>query len=199
MVVGLGNPGVEYEGSRHNAGFLAVDLLADRSGGARWRRRYRTLYARTMLDGETLLLLKPLTFMNESGSAIVRWREALGLPVDRIIVIHDDLDLPAASVRVKAGGGHGGHKGVRSVMERLGSGDFIRVRVGIGRPGPDPVGYVLGHFADAERPVMEEAIARAADAVEAVVRVGVERARNRYNLRIPRRGRTEEVNDGERV
>lgn len=189
MLVGLGNPGVEYEGSRHNVGFLAVEVLADRAGMALTRRRFRSLYGRGALHGEEILLVKPLTFMNESGSAILRWQQALGLAPSSIIVIHDDLDLPSSLVRIRAGGGHGGHNGVRSVVEALGRADFLRVKVGIGRPRPgqDPVTHVLESFEQAERGEIEGAVERAADAVEMVLRDGLQAARNRYNARATRR------------
>ncbi|MGH7412414.1 MAG: aminoacyl-tRNA hydrolase [Candidatus Methylomirabilis sp.] len=189
MVVGLGNPGVDYEASRHNVGFLAVEVLADRAGAALTRRRYRSLYGRGALHSKEIMLVKPLTFMNESGSAVSSWQQALGLAPSSIIVIHDDLDLPISLVRIKAGGGHGGHKGVLSIVEALGRADFLRVKVGIGRPRPghDPVTHVLEPFEKAERGEIEGAVERAADAVETVLRDGLQAARNRYNVRVTRR------------
>ncbi len=200
MVVGLGNPGAEYVGSRHNVGFLVVEELADRVGAAMTRRRYRSLFARGSMHGEKLVLVKPLTFMNESGQAVSGWRDALGLEPSRIIVIHDDLDLPTSRLRIKAGGGHGGHKGVRSIAETLGSVDFLRVKVGIGRPRPghDPVEHVLGSFGEAEREEVGKAAEQAADAVEAVVRDGLLGAMNRFNTRGARRPGREDGTEGER-
>ena len=195
MVVGLGNPGAGYEASRHNVGFRAVEALADRAGITLGRRRYRSLFARGSLHGEELLLVKPLTFMNDSGSAVVAWQQALGLEPVRIIVIHDDLDLPTSQLRVKAGGGHGGHKGVRSIFEALGSADFLRIKVGIGRPryGSDPVEHVLGPFEEAERDEMKMAVEQAAEAVEVLLQDGLEAAMNRYNIRAARhRGRADQ-------
>lgn len=189
MVVGLGNPGAGYEASRHNVGFQAVEALAARAGTTLGRRRYCSLFARGRLHGEELLLVKPLTFMNESGSAVVAWQQALGLEPARIIVIHDDLDLPTSQLRIKAGGGHGGHKGVRSIIEALGSADFLRIKVGIGRPrhGSDPVEHVLGSFEEAERDEMKMAVEQAAEAVEVLLQDGLEAAMNRYNIRAARR------------
>ena len=195
MVVGLGNPGAGYEASRHNVGFRAVEALADRAGITLGRRRYRSLFARGSLHGEELLLVKPLTFMNDSGSAVVAWQQALGLEPVRIIVIHDDLDLPTSQLRVKAGGGHGGHKGVRSIFEALGSADFLRIKVGIGRPryGSDPVEHVLGPFEEAERDEMKMAVEQAAEAVEVLLQDGLEAAMTRYNIRAVRhRGRADQ-------
>lgn len=189
MVVGLGNPGVEYEASRHNVGFLVVEALARRAGVVLTRRRHRSLFARGVLQGEEVLLVQPLSFMNESGSTVSAWQQALRLAPARIVVVHDDLDLPTSMIRIKAGGGHGGHRGVRSLLEALGSGDFLRVKVGIGRPRPghDPVTHVLGPFENAEQGEIERAVERAADAVEVMLRDGLQVARNRYNVRATRR------------
>jgi peptidyl-tRNA hydrolase, PTH1 family len=185
IVVGLGNPGPEYEVSRHNVGFRVVDTLADRAGVALTRCRYRSLFARGSLCGAQVLLVKPLTFMNESGSSVSRWQQALRLDPGRIIVVHDDLDLPPSQLRIRVGGGHGGHRGIRSVMEAIGSPDFLRVKVGIGRPrdGQDAVTHVLGPFEESEGGVIEAAVQQAADAVEALLQEGRETAMNRYNVR----------------
>lgn len=199
MVVGLGNPGAGYEASRHNVGFRAVEALAARAGNALRRRRYRSLFARGVLHGEEILFVKPLTFMNESGAAISAWQQALGLEAARTVVIHDDLDLPASRLRIKAGGGHGGHKGVRSVMEAIGTGAFLRVKVGIGRPRPghDPVEHVLGAFEKAERDEIDKAVEQAADAVETLMREGLEAAMNRYNVRATARRTRADSQGGE--
>ncbi len=185
IVVGLGNPGPEYEGSRHNVGFRVVDRLADRAGLALTRCRFRSLFVRGTLHGIQVLLMKPLTFMNESGFSVSRWQQALCLKPDRIIVVHDDLDLSPSQLRIRIGGGYGGHRGIRSVIEAIGSPDFLRVKVGIGRPreGQDAVAHVLGPFKKSEDDAIEAAIQRAADAVEALVQEGLEAAMNRYNVR----------------
>ncbi|MBI2902430.1 MAG: aminoacyl-tRNA hydrolase [Candidatus Methylomirabilis oxyfera] len=187
--MGLGNPGMEYEASRHNVGFRAVEALADRAGATLRHRRCRSHFARAVIHGEEVLLVRPLTFMNDSGSAVSRWQQATGLKPARIIVIHDDLDLPTSQLRIRTGGSHGGHRGVRSIQEALGGGDFIRVKVGIGRPRPghDPVDHVLGPFEKAEQGEIETAVERAADAVELLLREGVQTAMNRYNVRASRR------------
>lgn len=183
--MGLGNPGPEYERSRHNVGFWVVDTLADRVGVAVTRCRYRSLFARGLLHGSQVLLAKPLTFMNESGFSVSRWQQALRLEPGRIIVVHDDLDLPLSQLRVKAGGGDGGHRGVRSVVGAIGSPDFLRVRVGVGRPreGRDAATHVLESFDEREGEMMRGAVQRATDAVEALVQDGLEAAMNRYNVR----------------
>jgi PTH1 family peptidyl-tRNA hydrolase len=171
--LGLGNPGRSYERTRHNAGALVADELARRHGGS-WRIRKRAEAAPVGLGSKEVTLLKPTTFMNNSGSALA------GYGAEGLVVVHDDLDLTPGDVRVKVGGGAGGHNGLRSVIGRLGP-DFVRVRIGIGRP---PVGvgvtdYVLSRM-DA---TVREAVPRAADAVEAVVEDGPEAAMNRFNVR----------------
>ena len=173
MIVGLGNPGREYRETRHNVGFLVADELAHRHGGS-WRKKKKAEAAPINLGFEDVTLLKPTTFMNNSGAALASYE------ADNIIVVHDDLDLPEGDVRVKVGGGAGGHNGLRSLIGCLGP-DFVRVRIGIGRP---PVGmgvtdYVLGKMNSTVR----DAVPVAADAVEAVVGEGPEAAMNRFNVR----------------
>ena len=173
LVVGLGNPGRSYERTRHNVGALVADELARRHGGS-WRKKKKTEAAPVSLGSREVTLLKPTTFMNNSGAALAGYGD------EDLILVHDDLDLPPGDVRVKAGGGAGGHNGLRSVIQRLGP-DFVRVRVGIGRP-PAGVGvtdYVLSRMDAAVR----DAVPRAADAVEAVVEDGPEAAMNRFNVR----------------
>lgn len=191
MVVGLGNPGPEYEASRHNVGFRVVDTLAGRSGMALTCCRFRSLFAKGSLHGVQVLLVKPLTFMNDSGFAVSRWQQALRLEPSRIIVVHDDLDLPTSQLRIKVGGGHGGHRGVRSVLETMGSADFLRVKVGIGRPqdGQDTVKHVLGSFEEREGDAIQGVVQRAADAVEVLLQESLEAAMNRYNVRDTRQAR----------
>lgn len=191
MVVGLGNPGPEYEASRHNVGFRVVDTLAGRVDMALKRCRYRSLFAKGSLHGVQVLLVKPLTFMNDSGFTVSRWQQALRLEPSRIIVVHDDLDLPSSQLRIKVGGGHGGHRGVRSVLEAMGSPDFVRVKVGIGRPreGQDAVQHVLGSFGEREGDTIQVVVQQAADAVEVLLQEGLEAAMNRYNVRGARQAR----------
>jgi PTH1 family peptidyl-tRNA hydrolase len=171
--VGLGNPGRSYERTRHNAGYLVADELAKRHGGS-WRKKKRAEAAPVSLGPKNATLLKPTTFMNNSGSAVADYR-----PGD-LVVVHDDLDLEAGTVRVKVGGGAGGHNGLRSIIQNKGN-EFVRVRIGIGRP---PVGvtvtdYVLSRVDSA----VKDAIPTAADAVEFVVENGPEAAMNRFNVR----------------
>lgn len=173
VVAGLGNPGRSYARTRHNAGYMVADELARRHGGS-WRRKKRAEVAEISLGSVFATLLKPTTFMNDSGAALSAYKP------EELIVVHDDLDLPVGTVRVKVGGGAGGHNGLRSVISRIGP-DFVRVRVGIGRPpiGVTVTDYVLGRM----EPVIREAIPRAADAVEAVIESSPEAAMNRFNVR----------------
>ena len=172
-MVGLGNPGRSYERTRHNVGFLVAEELAKRHGGS-WRAKKRAEAAPVSLGFENVTLLKPTTFMNNSGAALG------GLVTAELVVVHDELDLPAGDVRVKVGGGAGGHNGLRSIIQHLGN-DFVRVRIGIGRPpiGMTVTDYVLGRM-DSE---IKETIPLAADAVEAVIESGPEAAMNRFNAR----------------
>ncbi len=183
IIVGLGNPGRKYERTRHNAGFLSLDELARELAISITQEKHHALIGRSRIGSEDAVLAKPLTYMNESGRAVAALlRETYAAPAD-LIVLHDELDLPLGSVRVKTGGGHGGHNGLRSVIEHIGSAEFIRVRIGIGRPAPgmDPADYVLSPFLAEERQLASLAAARAAEAVFAIVTEGPERAMNLFN------------------
>ncbi len=185
LVVGLGNPGEEYRQTRHNFGFLVLDKLA--SEMAITCRELPALQAEVAsgdFAGHVLYLAKPQTFMNLSGRAVASLARffRLGTPA-QVIVLHDDLDLPLGRLRIKRGGGHGGHKGVRSVIESLGTDGFLRVRLGIGREErpADVVHYVLSPFAPAELERVEEVASRGREAVKTIVAAGVEQAMNEYN------------------
>ncbi len=166
LFVGLGNPGTKYQGNRHNIGFMAVDEIARRHGFASWRRRFQGETAEGTLDGERVILLKPATYMNESGRAVSEAANFFKLGLGDIVVFHDELDLPPAKLRVKTGGGHAGHNGLRSISAHLGN-DYRRVRLGIGHPGVKDIvhAYVLNDFAKADDPWVEalcDAIAESA-------------------------------------
>lgn len=187
LLAGLGNPGPEYASTRHNAGFWVLDRIAAAwSAALRTDRRAQAETAKATFGGEPLLLCKPLTYMNESGRAVAHLARYHGIPVERILVVHDDLDLPCGAVRLKRGGGTGGHHGLDSIAARLGPG-FGRVRIGIGRPdaaGPDAVvRWVLGAPRPSERADLDQAVARAVEAIEAVLTQGWEAAMNVYNRR----------------
>jgi peptidyl-tRNA hydrolase, PTH1 family len=182
LVVGLGNPGPRYAGTRHNAGFLVVDLLAERMGG-RFRRRGLCDVLEGRLADVPVVLAKPRGYMNESGGPIVAVSRFYKVPVDRLAVVHDDLDLPFGTLRLKRGGGDGGHNGLRSATAALGTRDYARVRFGIGRPPgrQDPADYVLRDFSAAERKDLGYLVDRAADAVEVLLAEGLEAAQNAFN------------------
>jgi PTH1 family peptidyl-tRNA hydrolase len=186
LVVGLGNPGREYTGNRHNAGFMVADLLAGRIG-ARFGRHKRSVAevaeGRLAPGGPRVVLAKPLTYMNLSGGPVAALSQFYKIPVGNIIAVHDELDLAYGTVRAKIGGGEGGHNGLRSMSKSLGSKEYVRVRFGIGRPPgrQDPADYVLSDFNAAERKELDFLVDRAADVVETVVTRGVEVAQNAYN------------------
>jgi PTH1 family peptidyl-tRNA hydrolase len=187
LIAGLGNPGPAYEGNRHNAGFLVADELAGRAG-ARFRAgRFRAAVAEGRLAGQSALVVKPLTFMNESGAAVAGLARYHRLTPAAIVVVHDELDLPFETVRLKLGGGDNGHNGLRSITSHLGTRDYYRVRVGIGRPPGrmDPASYVLRDFSAAERKELALLFDRAADAVETLITQGVDAAQNAFHPRNP--------------
>lgn len=183
LVVGLGNPGPSYAGHRHNVGAMVVDLLAERSGGRFKGHKGRADIVEDRLGGTRAVLVKPRSYMNESGGAVASLRDFFGVPPERIAVVHDELDLPFGSLRLKCGGGDNGHNGLRSIRRSIGTGDFHRVRVGIGRPPGrmDPAAYVLRDFGATERKDLPFLVDRAADAVEALVSTGLEQAQNTFN------------------
>ncbi len=169
LIVGLGNPGPEYAGTRHNAGFEVCNHLAQRRRDWRRRREARTWHGE--VAGVTVTLLQPRTYVNASGPAVARALTSAGLSPDRLVVVQDDLDLAFARVRVRDGGTSGGHRGIESILQAVGGADFLRVKVGIGRPPPgmDPAQYVLERFAASEREAIDDAFDRAANAVRALL------------------------------
>ena len=183
LIAGLGNPGAGYAGNRHNAGYLVADELARRIGGRFKPGKFRTSVAEGRLDGTPVTVLKPLSFMNESGGPVAGLRGFYHLPPDRIVVIHDELDLPFGTLRIKLGGGDNGHNGLRSVTAALGTREYFRVRVGIGRPPGrmDAADYVLHDFSSPERKVVPEVLERAADATEALLAHGLAAAQNEFH------------------
>jgi len=191
LIAGLGNPGPRYRATRHNLGFRLVDELARRCGvpESAFRERFQGEIASARLGDEELLLLRPQTFMNESGRSVQAACAFYKIKPSELIVAHDELDLPFADVRLKKGGGDGGNRGVRSVTGALGP-DYIRIRLGIGRPPPDfrgdPADFVLQAFPSAELASVEQMLARGAEAVSLVTSLGLEKAMNRINQRPPR-------------
>ena len=185
LVVGLGNPGAEYAHTRHNAGFATVDVLAERMGVTSWASQADSLVAVTQRDGRELVLAKPQSFMNRSGGPVSALAELYGCVPEEVLVIHDDLDIPAGDVRVKFAGGHGGHNGLRSIIDNLDSRDFSRIRFGQGRPpeGMDAATFVLLELEGEAADKFAETAREAADAVELCLDEGVIAARNKLNAR----------------
>ena len=186
LVVGLGNPGKEYAGNRHNVGFMVAGLLASRMGakfGRSKRAHAEVAEGRLGFGGPKLILAKPLTYMNLSGAPVSQLVQFFKIPVDNVLAVHDELDLPYGQVRAKRGGGEGGHNGLRSMSKSLGTKEYARVRFGVGRPPgrQDPADFVLSDFTAAERKELEFLVDRAADVAEAVVIEGVEWAQNKYH------------------
>jgi PTH1 family peptidyl-tRNA hydrolase len=181
LVAGLGNPGEDYEQTRHNIGFMVVNALADRLSISIKQKTSSCLYGRGFMEDKKIVLIKPLTYMNRSGFALL---EAFSKHdgIEDILIVHDDLDLEPGVVRIRKNGSSGGHNGIQSIIECLGTRDFLRLKIGIGRPEREAAErYVLKKFRKQEKPVIEEAIARAADAVEAIVTHGVVHAQNIFH------------------
>jgi PTH1 family peptidyl-tRNA hydrolase len=188
LVVGLGNPGREYEKSRHNVGFLVADALREGAGWPDYRQKFSGVWTRGALSGGApLALLKPQTYMNLSGDSVQPAAAFLKVAPAAVVVVHDELDLPWSDVRLKVGGGHAGNNGVRSIIERLGTPDFVRVRVGIGKPPPGFRGggadWVLSNFDAVERAELPDVIARAIDAIRRVAEDGIAAAMNAVNTK----------------
>jgi peptidyl-tRNA hydrolase, PTH1 family len=183
LIVGLGNPGKKYEAHRHNVGFMTVDRLHGSGGLPAWKEKFSGVFSR----GDDVMLLKPMTYMNVSGDSVQPAAAFVKVEPDHVIVVHDELDLPFGDVRIKSGGGHAGHNGLRSIIERLGTPEFLRVRIGIGRP---PAGfrgevadYVLSGFDPVERAMLPDIVENAAKAARLVVDKGPGPAQNVVNAR----------------
>jgi len=196
LVVGLGNPGPKYQRNRHNVGFMVIDELASRFHYS-LRDKFGGEFSSGMFGYDKVLLQKPMEFMNLSGYAVQRAAAFYQIDPDKIIVVHDDIDLDVGRIKVKVGGGHGGHNGLRSMAQQLGSKDFLRVRVGVGKPGPNAAqlaaagkaagkdkqvaGYVLSDFPSAMSAELDEFVKRAADASAMIVDAGAKAAMNEFN------------------
>jgi PTH1 family peptidyl-tRNA hydrolase len=188
LVVGLGNPGPGYAGNRHNVGVMVLEDLAHRAGirlSAGKGARARALAGEGRLAGRRVVLARPLTYMNESGSPVRGLLDYHHLPAEDLVVVHDELDLPFGTVRLKRGGGEGGHNGLRSISRSTGTKDYLRVRVGIGRPPgrQDPADYVLKDFSGVERKELDLLVGEAADALESLLVKGLEAAQNEVHPR----------------
>ncbi|HUK69202.1 MAG TPA: aminoacyl-tRNA hydrolase [Streptosporangiaceae bacterium] len=185
LVVGLGNHAPEYAANRHNAGFMVADLIAERIGARFKSHRARAEVAEGRLAGSPVTVAKPRSFMNLSGRPVAALRDFYKIPPDRIVVVHDELDLPFGTLRVKLGGGDNGHNGLRSITQALGTGDYYRVRFGIGRPPGrmDPADFVLRDFSPPQRRELPLLVDRAADAVETLLQNGLVTAQNVFHAR----------------
>ena len=183
LVVGLGNPGPTYAGNRHNVGFMVLDLLAERVGGRFKAHKGRADVVEGRLAGAPTVLAKPKSYMNESGGPVASLRGFFKAPLEQVVVVHDELDIPYGTVRLKRGGGDNGHNGLRSITSALGSRDYLRVRVGIGRPPgrQDPADFVLKDFSSTERRELAFHVDRAADAVEALLTGPLEAVQNVFH------------------
>jgi len=183
-VFGLGNPGDRYANTRHNVGFLVVDALAAMVGVKLTKKKFSARTGEIHIGGERVFVAKPQTYMNISGQSVAQAAGFFRLDVQDIIVVYDDMDLDFGKLRIRPEGGAGGHRGVKSIIDRLGSSDFNRVRIGIGRPGESDhtaVGHVLGSFSKDEREELDEIINRAVDALRTAITSGINVAMNQYN------------------
>ena len=184
LIVGLGNPGEKYENTRHNVGFQVVDELAERQNAPVQKLKFKALTNLLTISGEKVLVMKPVTYMNLSGEAVRPAADFYKIPPERILVISDDTALDPGKLRIRTKGSAGGHNGLKSIIQHLGTDQFPRVRVGVGQkphPDYDLADWVLGKFQGEAKKVMDEAVKRAADAVECILKEGADRAMNRFN------------------
>jgi PTH1 family peptidyl-tRNA hydrolase len=183
LVVGLGNPGPGYAGNRHNVGQMVIDVLAQRQGAKLKSHKANAAVAETKLGQARFILAKPLSFMNNSGGPVANLAKFFDIAPENVIVIHDELDIPADDVRIKFSGGHAGHNGLRDIISALGSNDFVRVRVGVGRPPGqmETADYVLRDFSSTEKKSLPVTLEIAADAVEAIVTKGLNAAQQEFH------------------
>ncbi|MGZ3567205.1 MAG: aminoacyl-tRNA hydrolase [Thermodesulfobacteriota bacterium] len=182
IIVGLGNPGISYRMTRHNIGFLAVDRLAKADRTPIRTKRFKSLFGTGWIDSQQAVFVKPMTFMNRSGEAVKGVADFFGSTIEDLLVLHDDLDLPFGRLRFKHRGGDGGHQGVRSIIDRMGGNNFLRLKIGIGRPPPgmDPADYVLEVFDRTEQPELDGILSQAAEAVKVMLLEGLEKAMNQF-------------------
>ncbi|MCI9514340.1 MAG: aminoacyl-tRNA hydrolase [Oscillospiraceae bacterium] len=184
LLVCLGNPGKQYENTRHNIGFMAADLLSEREGVKLNKLRYRALTGEMTLGGARVLVIKPQTYMNLSGEAVKLAGGFYKVPPERVLVISDDVSLPLGKLRIRASGSAGGHNGLKNIIAHLGTDAFPRIKVGVGAPAHpehEMVDWVIGNFSGEEKKVVRQALERVTEAVECVVAKGVGEAQNRYN------------------
>ncbi len=183
LIVGLGNPGIKYELTRHNAGFLAIDALLDKLKVSNLKAGFSGQMARVDMNQESAVVLKPETFMNKSGLSVQQAMSFHKIPLEQVIVLHDELDLALGSMRIKLGGGNGGHNGLKDITRLLGD-KFLRIRIGIGRPSfkGDEANFVLSPFSDAEIKVLEPVLLKAGEAVKVLMEEGLDKAQQKCQI-----------------
>jgi len=183
MLVGLGNPGQEYVATKHNVGFMLLDAIADKYGAEKWQTKFDAEVTEIFIKGEKILLVKPLTYMNESGRAVGPLLSWYKLPVENLIVAHDDMDIPVGTIRLRKKGSAGGHNGMKSILYHVKDENFPRVRIGIGRPKENRtvIKHVLTPFVSEEAASIKECINYLLPAVECIISEGIELAMNKYN------------------
>jgi peptidyl-tRNA hydrolase len=199
IIAGLGNPGAEYAHTKHNVGFMLVDALADHLNAPAWKEDFFSSVTEMRIGGEKVFLVKPLTYMNNSGEAIGPMLSYYKMETDDLTVVHDDMDIPAGMVRIRKKGSSGGHNGIKSILAHVGREDFARVRIGIGRPpaGWTVINHVLAPFSSEDVPKIREAINYLLPAVECIVTDGVDLAMNRYNPHKKKARKPEESNEAQ--
>ena len=195
LIAGLGNPGKEYENTRHNVGFLTIDSIAESLGVKITKKGFQSLYSLGRFEAHKVLLLKPQTYMNNSGNALREAKEFYKIDTDKIIVVHDEIDLPLGRIKLKKDGGSAGHNGIKSILANIGSDDFARVRVGVGKPYDknNVIKHVLSGFSKEERQQLPEVIESARDSVFAIIINGIEKAMNEFNIRAEKNFENDEV------
>ena len=184
LIVGLGNPGMQYENTRHNAGFMAVDKLAEETGFAFAKNKFNALLGEFKIGEKRILVIKPQTFMNNSGSAVIKTAVFYKIPTERIIVLHDDISFDVGVIRMRRKGSDGGQKGLRDIIELLGTEDIARVKIGVGKkphPQADTVNWVLGKFPKEQTEELQKSLKTAVDAVKEIIVNGIDSAMNKYN------------------
>lgn len=183
LVAGLGNPGEKYDKTRHNAGFLVIDRLSEQFSIPLNKNKFDLIYGRGTIDGSNVIIAKPMAFMNRSGPPIRKLADYFGITCEEILIIYDDIDLAFERIKIKEKGGHGGHNGIRSLVDAFGTSDFARLRIGIGRPGSktDVTGHVLGRFSVEEAEILTRMVESAGQAVVSVINDGLTLAMNNFN------------------